>query len=396
MAGFPEYARHDGLGLAALVKAGEVRPADLVEEAISRAERLNPQLNALVRKMYDQGRQRAHAELPSGAFEGVPFFVKDLIQCIPGVPTENGSRFWQGWVPEATTTLYSRWLDAGVIPVAKTATPEFGLLPVTEAEVNGPTLNPWNLEHTCGGSSGGSAASVAARIVPMASGGDGGGSIRIPASCCGVFGMKPTRARNPSGPFACEYWSGFVSEHVLTVSVRDSAAMLDATHGTEPTAPYCAPPVRGSFLEAAKSAKKRLRIAFHSQPAFPVDVHPDCVAAVNDAAKLCEELGHEVVEVDPGHPQEEISRAFVIVYAANIAADIRNAERVRDRKAKRRDFELGTWTARVLARSVNAEDFTTSERFLQAEARRLVRGLGDFDAVLCPTLSQPPRCWYKN
>lgn len=390
VAGFPEYTRHDGLGLAALVKAGEVRPADLVEEAISRVEAVNPQLNVLVTTMYDHGRQRAQAELPSGPFEGVPILVKDLIQYIPGVPTQSGSRFWEGWVPQTPTTLYSRWLDAGVIPVAKTATPEFGILPVTEAEVNGPTRNPWNLERTCGGSSGGSAASVAARVVPLASGGDGGGSIRIPASCCGIFGLKPTRARNPAGPFASENWSGFVSEHVLTVSVRDSAAMLDATHGAEPTAPYFAPPVQGAFIDAAKTPPKRLRIAFHAQPAFPVEVDPDCVAAVHDTAKLCEELGHEVVEVDPKHPQEAISRAFVIVYAANIAADIRDAERARNRKAKRSDFEVGTWTARILARSVDAEQFAVSDRFLQAEGRRLNRHLGDYDAILTPTLSRPP------
>ncbi len=390
VAGFPEYDRYDALGLAELVKQGEVRAPELLEEAISRIEAVNPELNALVTPMFELARERAQGQLPSGPFEGVPFLVKDLIQCIPGVPTQNGSRFWEGWVPEKPTTLYTRWLDAGVVPFAKTATPELGILPHTEPEANGPTRNPWDLERTCGGSSGGSAVSVAARVVPMASGGDGGGSIRIPASCCGVFGLKPTRARNPAGPFASENWSGFVCEHVITVSVRDSAAMLDATHGPEPTAPYYAPPVTGTFLEAAKRVPGKLRIAFHAEPAFPVETHPDCIAAVRDAARLCEELGHQVEEVEPNHPKEAISRAFVIVYASNIAADMADAERVRNRKARRGDFELGTWAARMMGRGVTGEDAVLSQRFLQAEGRRLIRKFAQYDVILTPVLSRPP------
>jgi amidase len=301
-----------------------------------------------------------------------------------------GSRFWQGWVPDEATTLYRRWLDAGVVPFAKTTTPELGIPPITESEVRGPTRNPWNPERTSGGSSGGSGVAVSTRVVPMASGGDGGGSIRIPASCCGVFGMKPTRARNPAGPFASETWGGFVAEHVLSITVRDSAAMLDATHGIEPSAPYAAPPVVGTFLDAIATEPRKLRIGFHSEPAFPVNAHPDCVAALADAAKLCEQLGHDVEEIAPDHPQREISRAFVTVYAANIAADIRDGEKERSRKATRRDFEVSTWIARVLARSVNSEELVVAQRFLQAEARRLVRRFGHYDAILTPTLCKPP------
>lgn len=387
---FPEYDEYDALGLAELVKDREVRPAELLEAAIARAEAVDPTLNPLVYKMYDQARKMAAQDLPAGSFQGVPFLIKDLIQRIPGVPTQMGSRFWQGWVPEEPTTLYRRWLDAGVVPFGKTTTPELGIPPITESEVNGPTRNPWSPERTPGGSSGGSAVVVATRVVPMASGGDGGGSIRIPASCCGVFGIKPTRARNPAGPFASENWSGFVSEHVLSVSVRDSAAMLDATHGIEPTSPYAAPALVGTFLDATVREPRKLRIGFHSDPAFPVNAHPDCVAAVADAAKLCEELGHEVEEVAPDHPKQEISRAFVTVYAANIAADIRDAEQMRNRKATRGDFEVSTWIARVLARSINAEELVVAERFLQKEARRLARRSGQYDAILTPTLCKPP------
>jgi amidase len=390
MTGFAEYDQYDGLGLAALVEASEVSPSELLEEAIARAEAVQARLNPLAWKMYDQARAQARGELPRGPFRGVPFLVKDLIQRIPGVPTQSGSRFWRGWTPDAPTTLYQRWLDSGVVAFAKTTTPELGIPPITESELHGPTRNPWNPERTSGGSSGGSGVVVAARVAPMASGGDGGGSIRIPASCCGVFGMKPTRARNPAGPFASENWSGLVVEHVITRTVRDSAAMLDATHGIEPTAPYAAPAVQGTFLEAAASEPGKLRIGFHSDPPFPVESHADCIAAVEDAAKLCAELGHEVEEISPDHPKREISRAFVTVYAGNIAADLREAQEIRKRRARRGDFEVSTAVARVLARSVSAEDFVVGARYLQSEARRMVERFGKYDAILTPTLCKPP------
>jgi amidase len=387
---FADYDQYDALGLAGLVEAGETTPLELVEAAIARAEAISAKLNPFAHKMYEDARNRASRELPSGPFRGVPFLVKDLIQRIPGVPTQMGSRFWQAWIPDEPTELYRRWLNAGVVPFAKTTTPELGIPPITEAEVNGPTRNPWNPGRTPGGSSGGSGVAVATRVVPMASGGDGGGSIRIPASCCGVFGLKPTRARNPAGPFASEHWSGFVSEHVLSVSVRDSAAMLDATQGIEPTSPYAAPAMTGTFLDAATTEPRKLRIGFHCDPAFPVETHRDCVSAVGDAARLCEELGHEVEEVRPEHSTQEISRAFVTVYAANIAADIREGEQIRNRRASRRDFEVATWVARLLAQSINSEDLMVASRFLQAEARRLVERFGAYDAILTPTLCKPP------
>lgn len=390
MSQLQDYERYDALEMAELVALGHTTPLELLETAIARAEAITAPLNPFAYKMYDRARRQAAGELPQGVFRGVPFLVKDLIQRIPGVPTQMGSRFWQGWVPDEPTTLYTRWLETGVVPFGKTTTPELGIPAITEAEVNGPTRNPWNPDLTSGGSSGGSGVVVSTRVVPMASGGDGGGSIRIPASCCGVFGMKPTRARNPAGPFASENWSGFVSEHVLTVSVRDSAAMLDATHGLEPTSPYAAPPVSGTFLESATREPGKLRIAFHCDPAFPVETHPDCRAAVEHVAKLCELLGHQVEEVPPRHPTREISRAFVTVYASNIAADIRDAEEIIGRKSTRRDFELTTWVARLLAQSINAEDLAVAGRFLQKEARRLVGVYGDYDAVLTPTLCKPP------
>jgi amidase len=390
MRGFAEYDSYDALGLAELVRAGQVSSADLVEESIARIERLNPQINSVVFELFDAARTRASKGLGNGPFAGVPFLVKDLIQRIPGVPTQEGSMFFKGWTPTEETNLYRRWLDAGVVPVAKTATSELGLLPVVETELHGVTRNPWMLDRTAGGSSGGSGSSVAAGLAPMGSGGDGGGSIRVPASCCGLFGHKPSRARNPSGPTASEHWSGYVSEHVLTRTVRDSAAMLDATHGPDDTTPYFAAPIEGTFLGATESDPRPLRIAFHSDPAMPAAVHPDCRAAVEDAARLCAELGHHVEEVPPGHDTVALGRAFLVVTGANVAAEIREGEQIRDRRATSKDFELTTWVAHMLGKAVTAEDFLVAHRALQTETRRLVDVYGDYDLVLTPTLGTPP------
>ena len=390
MAGFDDYDDYDGLGLAELVRGGQVSSRDLVEECISRIERVNPKINGVVRPLYDLARARSQEALGEGPFAGVPFLVKDLIQCIPGVPTEMGSVFWKGWTPEQETNLYKRWREAGVIAVGKTATSELGLLPVVETDLYGATRNPWNLDRTSGGSSGGSGASVAAGVTPLASAGDGGGSIRIPAACCGLFGHKPSRARNPVGPTASEHWSGFVSEHVVSRSVRDSAAMLDATHGPDATAPYFAAPIEGTFLGATETDPRPLRIAFHSEPAFPATVHPDCRAAVEDAARLCEELGHHVEEVSPGHDPQALGRARVIVFGSNIAAEIQEAEQIVGRRATPNDFQLTTWISHMVGKAVSAQDFLVALRSLQAEARRLTHVYRDYDLVLTPTLGTPP------
>ena len=390
MPGFPEYDAYDALGLAELVRTGEVTSAELVEECISRIQSVNPQINSVVFELFEAARARSAQSCGDGPFAGIPFLIKDLIQRIPGVPTQEGSMFFKGWTPTDETNLYRRWLDAGVVPVAKTATSELGLLPVVETTLHGVTRNPWMLDRTAGGSSGGSGSSVAAGVVPMASGGDGGGSIRIPASCCGLFGHKPSRARNPSGPIASEHWSGYVSEHVLTRTVRDSAAMLDATHGPDDTTPYFAAPIEGTFSEAANRDPKPLRIAFHCEPSLPATVHPDCRAAVEDAARLCAELGHHVEEVSPGHDTVALGRAFLIVIGANVAAEIHEGEQLRNRRATSRDFQLTTWVTHMLGKAVSGQDFLISLRALQTESRRLVDVYRDYDLVLTPTLGTPP------
>lgn len=288
---FDAYDRYDALGLAELVSRGEVRPIELVEECIARIERVAPKLGCIVHRMDAAAREASQRE-PRGAFGGVPFLLKDLMQTVAGQPTSSGSRFFVGPPAERDSELYRRYVEAGLVTVAKTATPELGLMPVTEPELQGPARNPWNPDHTPGGSSGGSGAAVAAGIVPMAHGGDGGGSIRIPASCCGLFGLKPTRGRTPTGPASSEGWSGYAIEHVLSRSVRDSAAALDATIGAEPYTPYHAPHVARPFSEEVGRDPGRLRVGFHWEPSMLGLVHADCIAAVEDAAKLLAELGH--------------------------------------------------------------------------------------------------------
>ncbi len=396
MAGFDSYSDYDALGLAELVRSGDVTSLDLVEECIARIEQVNGDINAVVQPMYDRARSRAltvAGEDPGAPFAGVPFLLKDLLQTVPGVPTHSGSRFWQGYTVDYAGSLFRRIEEAGLVTVAKTNTPELGLMPISEPVLFGPTRNPWDVTRTSGGSSGGSAAAVAAGIVPMASGGDGGGSIRIPAACCGLFGLKPTRGRTPAGPDASEHWNGFALEHVISRSVRDSAAMLDATHGPEPFAPYHAPNFEGSWLDELDRGFKRgakLRVAFHAEPAFHATVDPDCDAAVRDVAKLLESLGHEVEEVRPGHDVERISMGFFTVIGGNTAAALVRAERTRGRKPGRNDFETGTQLAALLGQIFTAGDFALAIMDLQDESRRLQELYADYDVVLSPTLASPP------
>ena len=276
---FSEYGKHDGLGLAELVRKKKVSPAELVEEAISRIETHNPKLNAVVYKLYDRARAAARGKLPSGPFMGVPFLMKDLAATLEGIPTSGGNKLWKNIPSTLSSEMAKRWEATGAIVVGKTNTPEFGLTPYTESDTLGAALNPWDTTRSPGGSSGGSGAAVAARIVPFATGGDGGGSIRIPSSACGLFGLKPTRGRNPTGPIIGEAWQGFAVEHILTRSVRDSAAMLDATKGPDVGAPYIIPDA-GPFEKEMSRNPGKLRIAFSTKPMLGKNVHADCVKGV--------------------------------------------------------------------------------------------------------------------
>jgi amidase len=286
--------------------------------------------------------------------------------------------------------IVKRFKAAGVIVVGKTNTPEYGLVPLTEPELFGPTNNPWDLTRTPGGSSGGSAAAVAACIVPLAHGGDGGGSIRIPASCCGLFGLKPSRGRNPTGPDLAEVWQGLACDHVLTRSVRDSAAMLDATAGPDVGAPYYAPPPSRPFLDEVGTDPGKLRIAFASKPFLPAVVHDDCVRGVEATAKLCQDLGHGVEEAAPQIDGEAFAGAFLTMTCVETGADIEEAEILLGRKATPSDFEPGTWGAAMWGKQIAAPEYSRAIRLLKRTARQIGRFFEEYDILLTPTLAMPP------
>jgi amidase len=384
-----EYLQHDATGLAALIRSNAITAAELLEVAIGRIDRLNPEVNAVIHRMDDAARRVAVAP-PTGPFAGVPLLLKDLLSAVAGEPLSAGSRFLRDYVPAHDSELVRRYRAAGFVFLGKTSTPEFGLTPFTEPELFGPVRNPWDLTRTAGGSSGGSAAAVAAGMVPVATGGDGGGSIRIPASCCGLFGMKPTKGRVPTGPDFGEIWHGAVVEHVLSRSVRDSAAILDATQGADAGAPYVAPPPERPFLEEIGRPPGRLRVAFSTTPWLGGTVHPDCVAAVEDTARLLESLGHRVEEAAPGIDGPGFCRAFLTMICAELRGDMEEAAAMLGRKARRRDFESATWGLSLLGGAIPASEFARAVRFLQRTTRAIAPFFERHDVLLTPTLATPP------
>jgi amidase len=389
MSQFYEYPNYDGLGLAELVREKQVSPLELVNAAIERIERYNPALNAVIYKMYEAARDTAKKPLPGGPFAGVPMLLKDLLSTVEGIPTSGGNKLWKNIPAQQDSELVRRWKKAGVIFVGKTNTPEFGLTPFTESLTFGPAHNPWDTSRTPGGSSGGSAAAVAARMVPFASGGDGGGSIRIPASACGLFGLKPSRGRTPTGPEIGEAWNGFAIEHILSRSVRDSAAMLDATQGSDIGAPYAAPAM-GSFLEAASQAPGKLRIAFSGKPLLGKNVSPEVLKGFESSVKLLQELGHELIEDAPLVDREAFSLAFVKILAAEMRADIEEAARAAGKKVSVDDFDPSSFGLGLLGGVLSAEEYASASRYLQRSARQVAQFFESYDMLLTPVLSQPP------
>ncbi|HUZ45754.1 MAG TPA: amidase family protein [Terriglobia bacterium] len=390
MAKFREFALMDATEQAARVRRGEVKPAELVEAAIERAELLNPRLNAIVTPMYERARDDANGDLPDGPFRGVPFLLKDLVSAYAGVRMASGSRFLRDFVPDHDSELVARLRRAGLIILGKTNTPEFGILPTTEPHLFGATHNPWNLDRSPGGSSGGSAAAVAAGIVPFAHANDGGGSIRIPASCCGLFGLKPTRARNPLGPDVGDIMGGLVAEHALTRSVRDSAALLDSTAGPGIGDPYWAPPQRRPYSEEVNREPGKLRIAFSTKAPSGAQIHPDCVSAVLDAAKLCAELGHEVTEAAPEINGPMLVQAFTTVWAAGSASAIDAFAFLTGQVPKGEQFEPLTWGLYEMGQKVTGPNYLLAVTLLQRMARGVAQFMEKYDAWLTPTLAEPP------
>lgn len=388
---FADYLRHDGTGLADLVRSRQVHPLELFEAAARRIEALNPKLNAVVYPDLDRAREAAAREPREGPFAGVPFLVKDLGAAVAGLPFTQSSRSRVGYVPEADNEIVTRHRRAGLIILGKTNTPEFGLAPVTEPELHGPARNPWDLSRTPAGSSGGSAAAVASGMVPMAHGNDGGGSIRMPASHCGLFGLKPTRGRSTWGPDYLECWLGLSEQHALTRSVRDSARLLDATHGASPGAPYRPAPPSRPYAEELGAPPGRLRIAYTTAALLddrPQD--PECVAAVESAARLCAELGHEVTEARPTLDVPAIVDAFVTLTGAEGAFEVAESERLTGRKVGPGDVELVTWIIRVIGHKRSAADLDSAFDVMRRTAQKVALFMGSHDVLLTSTLAQPP------
>jgi amidase len=385
-----EYASYDAMGLAELVRKKEVKPLELVDAAIERIERLNPALNAVITPMYEQARSATTRELPEGPFTGVPFLLKDIGAMCAGVRMTMGTAFLKNFVPDHDTELVARLKHSGLIILGKTNTPELGILPTTEPRFLGPTRNPWNLDRTTGGSSGGSSAAVAARFVPMAHANDGGGSIRIPASCCGVFGLKPTRARNPLGPDLGDITSGLVVEHAVTRSVRDSAALLDATSGPDVGDPYWAPPPARPFIKEVGANPGKLRIAFTASGVAGIEIHADCSQAVRDAAALCTDLGHQVEEVVPPTDRNLITQAFMVLWSSGCAWTIDGLAMAIRKTPTPDQFEPLTWALYEMGKKQSASSYLLSLAWLQRISRIIASFFLKYDLWMTPTLAEPP------
>lgn len=381
---------HDSLGLAELVRMRKVSASELLEAAIARAEALNPQLNFMAQKHYDYARKAIAAGLPQGPFSGVPWLLKDLNTYIAGEVTENGSRLYKGQRASVTSELVRRIERAGFVIFGKTTTPEFGLTGTTESVLMGPTRNPWNRERIAGGSSGGAAAAVAAGVIPAAHATDGGGSIRIPASACGLFGLKPSRGRVPMGPLRTEGWGGMSVHHAVSRTVRDSAAILDATHGVESGSRYSAPTPERPFLREVGRDPGKLRIALMLSPYSGAPVDPQVVEATKAAARLLESLGHHVEEAAPKIDMAAIGASGFALMASSVAADCVD-------RAKALGIELGpdvlertTLDFVAMGKSYTGMDFARGNNAYQAAAVTIAQFMERWDVILSPTLSAPP------
>ena len=387
-----EYAEHDGLGLAELVRRKAVTPTELVATAQAAMATVDPALHAVVYDMRDAALESLQGGLPDGPFTGVPLMLKDFVCQYAGVPTRFGSRLFEGLVPRQDNEIMARLRRAGFVTVAKTACPEFGFNAATEAIAYGaPTRNPWDVTRSPSGSSGGSAVAVAARMVPIAYGDDGGGSIRLPASHTATFGLKPTRGRVPLGPDLPDgAFGGLPCALGLTRSVRDCAALLDVMAGPDLGATYFAPPPLRSFLMEAGAPPGRLRIAFCASFSNDIAVDPECVAAVQHAAHLCEQLGHEVIETQFEIDRLAFARAWCTTFSAWLQPIVDGTAAQLGRTPGLDNLETATWSVVQYGRSLSASELVNAALFFNTLSREIARWFTAFDVLLTPTVSRPP------
>jgi amidase len=391
MSGITEtFDRYDALGLAELVRRGEVKPIELVEAVIDRIERINPTLNCVTIKLYERAREQADGPLPDGPFAGVPLLVKDLILLHEGIKTTNACNLFKDFVAEDASVVAERIKRSGFILVAKTNTPEFGFNITTEPRLYGPTRNPWNTQHVAGGSSGGSGASVAARIVPLADGGDGGGSIRIPASNNGLVGLKPSRGRVPLAPHYGDIWYGQVITNCLSLTVRDTAAYLDVVAGPVPGDPYQPANPERPFLAEVHSDPGRLKIGFTTKSRAGTPVAAACVEAVEKAVLLCAGLGHELIETELTFDFPPLMETFQRIAAVLGAKDLEIARELIGREPTHEDLERSTWELYQSGRKIDGAQHAMDIDAMRQFSRQIAGDCESFDVVITPTMPQPP------
>jgi amidase len=390
MSGFAEYEQYDALGLADLVRRREVSAQELLDAAIERVETRNPAVNAVTMKLYDFGRQAIAAGLPDGPFRGVPFLMKDLTSPIADIKMTRGSKFFADTPPSPLDSEHvARLKRAGLVIFGRTNTCELGLSLTCEPQLHGPTRNPWNSEHISGGSSGGSAAAVAARMLPLAHASDGFGSIRVPAACCGLVGLKPTRNRNTFAPFAGEGLGGASTEHAVSLSVRDSAALLDATRGPGSGDPYSASQPATPYLKEVGTHPGRLKIAWTAKAPNGAQVDPGCLKLLAESVQLCIDLGHRVEEANPDIDGAAIVPTFLTFACANTVVNLGSHPTVK-RPTLESEVERITWLTAQRGKDISAPDYVRATQ----TAHRLGRQMADFhknwDILLTPGLASPP------
>ena len=386
-----EYVSFDAIGLATLVRDREVSPDELLDVALEQVAATDDAIAAVVDVREAVARAAIAAGLPDGPFAGVPFLIKDLGCEAIDFPSSMGSGLYRDYRYSYDSEMFVRLRSAGLVTFGRTASPEFGIGPTTEPKVYGrPTRNPWNTKHVAGGSSGGSGAAVAAGVVPAAHGSDGGGSVRIPASSCGLFGVKPTRALLPDGPAAGEGWAGMAIDGFLTRTVRDNAALLDAVVGSDLGAPYYAPPLAGSFLEAIMTPSRRLRIAVTDRSFTGEAMHADCVAAVHHTAKLCASLGHEIVEAHPPVNIEHFMRAWADIVACGTQMTVASRVVELSRPLTEDDTDRVTRLACLTGATVSGAQYLAAVDVVHAVGRMMARFLVPYDMLLSATLAEPP------
>ncbi|HET8863626.1 MAG TPA: amidase [Solirubrobacterales bacterium] len=389
-----ELARLDATAQAELVRNGEATAVELTEAAISRIEATNGEVNAVIHPLFEAGLEVAKGELPDGPFKGVPFLLKDLGAAFAGQPLHLGMNYLKerDFHAPVDTYLAERFRAAGLVTIGKTSCPELGILPTTEPRAYGPTRNPWDLDRSAGGSSGGSAAAVAAGMVPMAHANDGGGSIRIPAANCGLVGLKPSRQRTSEGPLAGDFMSGLTAELCVSKSVRDTAALLEAVHGPAPGDPYVAPPPARPYTEEVGADPGRLRIALWTETVIEQDADPEVVAAAEAGARALEGCGHRIERPDLSALQGlDMVEPFLVRWAAGQAQALDQLGMVGGRPITADDVEPLTWALAEIGRGRNSGEYLTAVGQHQVMSR-LVAGIHEsgFDLLLTPTLGEPP------